>query len=53
MSCGNTKIKGLLRPPGYKCKTTKCKDGTVKCEKKKKRESLNVTKVLSNVMLKL
>ena len=30
-----------------------CEDGNVKCEKKKKKEPLNVTKILPNFMLVL
>ena len=33
--------------------TAQCKDGTVKCEKKKVREPSNVRKKLSHVMLEL
>ena len=37
----------------YDVSTTQCEDGTIKCEKKKKKEPPNVTKVQSHVMLEL
>ena len=39
----------------YDVSTAQCEDGTIKCKKKKKkkRESLNVTKIQSHVMLVL
>ena len=48
-SKGTTKCE--KRTVTYNVGTTQYEDGTVKCEKKKKREPPNVTKELSYVML--